>query len=174
MHESLATLFAGSAWETAPEVSFSIYGERGVIDVLAFHHPTRSLLVVELKTDLVDVQELIGAVDRYRRLAAQIAADRGWLAATTSAWVAVRDTRTNRRRVAAHARVLRSAFPTDGRRLRPWLRAPSGAVACLSFLPDSSGMSVSASSSGVQRVRLPHSSVGRVARSGQGGRTVTR
>ena len=33
-----------------PEVSFSIYGERGVIDMLLWHPARRALLVVELKT----------------------------------------------------------------------------------------------------------------------------
>lgn len=35
-----------------PEVSFSIYGQRGVIDILAWHAATRSLLVIELKTEM--------------------------------------------------------------------------------------------------------------------------
>jgi len=33
-------------WQPAPEVSFAYFGERGVIDILAFHHPTRRLLVI--------------------------------------------------------------------------------------------------------------------------------
>ena len=44
----------------APEVSFSIYGERGVIDILAWHPGRRALLIIELKTDIVDVNELVG------------------------------------------------------------------------------------------------------------------
>ncbi len=36
-------------WETRSEVSYSVYGERGSIDVLAWHAPTRTLLVVEVK-----------------------------------------------------------------------------------------------------------------------------
>src|SRR5215213_6669060 len=33
MHEAMATLFAGlDGWVSEPEVSFSIYGERGIID----------------------------------------------------------------------------------------------------------------------------------------------
>jgi len=41
-----------------------VYGERGVIDILCFHSPTGSLLVIELKTEIVDVQDLVGGVDR--------------------------------------------------------------------------------------------------------------
>ena len=49
LHEALARWLAHvGGWELAPEASFSIYGERGVIDALAWHPLTRSLLVVEL------------------------------------------------------------------------------------------------------------------------------
>lgn len=47
-----------------PEVSFSIYGERGVIDLLAWHGPSRTLLVIELKTEVVDAAEMLGVLDR--------------------------------------------------------------------------------------------------------------
>lgn len=154
MHEALARSFAASEWESAPEVSFSVFGERGVIDLLAFHPPSRALLVVELKTELVDVQALIGTVDRYRRLAPTIARDRGWAAATASCWVVLRDTATNHRRLAAHSTVLRSAFPADGRRMRSWLVHPAGTVAALSFLSGFHDRRISGTSAGVRRVRL--------------------
>jgi transcriptional regulator with XRE-family HTH domain len=134
MHASAASMLRQHAWLTAPETTFSIYGERGAIDILAFHPPTGSLLVIELKTDLVDVSGLLGAVDRYRRLAPQLAARLGWQVKTVSAWVIFRDSATNRRRVAAHAGVLRTAFPADGNQMRSWLARPSGAVAGLSFM----------------------------------------
>ncbi len=44
LHESLARHLARlPGWQWRPEVSFSIYGERGVIDILAWHAATRSL-----------------------------------------------------------------------------------------------------------------------------------
>jgi len=153
MHESVAMEFRDSAWLMAPETTFSIYGERGVMDILAFHPPTGALLVIELKTNLVDVQTLIGAVDRYRRLAPQLARDRGWIAHSVSCWVILRDRPSNHRRLAAHVTVLRTAFPHDGRRVRGWLRNPGGPIAALSFLSDSHARTASASSSGLQRVR---------------------
>jgi len=69
MHELVVGILIAAGWEVVPERSFSRWGERGVIDILAWHAPTRTLLVVELKTEIVDVQLLIGTVDRYRRLA---------------------------------------------------------------------------------------------------------
>ena len=49
-------------------MSFSIFGERGVIDVAAWNAEHRALLVIELKTDIVDVNELVGTFDRKVRL----------------------------------------------------------------------------------------------------------
>ena len=153
MHEAAALELAGTEWLTAAETTFAIYGERGVIDILALHRRTGALLVIELKTDLVDVQGLIGAVDRYRRLAPQVARERGWTPTSVSCWVLLRDTPSNHRRLAAHATVLRSAFPVDGRGMRGWLRRPVGTVAALSFLSDSHARRISGTTSGVQRVR---------------------
>ena len=134
--EALAMHFSSlPGWALAPEVSFSIFGERGIIDILAFHEPTGSLLVIELKTAVVDVNELVGSVDRKRRLAARIAADRGWRSKSVSCWVIVAAGRTNRRRIDAHRTMLRSAFPVSGRTMRGWLRRPVGRVAALSMWP---------------------------------------
>ena len=55
---ALALFEAATGWETASEVSFSVYGERGIIDIVAWHEATRTLLIVELKTELVDPQGL--------------------------------------------------------------------------------------------------------------------
>jgi transcriptional regulator with XRE-family HTH domain len=155
LHESVSAFFADMpGWLRAPEVSFSIDGERGVIDILAFHIPSRSLLVIELKTALVDVNELLGVMDRKQRLAARIAADRGWQPATVSAWVVFADDRTTQRRLAAHRSVLRAAFPQDGRHMRAWLRDPTGSVRALSSWPYAVPHSVA--SPGRQRVRRSH------------------
>ena len=153
LHETVARLLNSRGWLVAPEATFSVYGERGAIDVLAFHPPLRVLLVVELKTQLVDMEGLLAAVDRYRRLAPGIARERGWAPLTLATWVAIRDTPTNRRHLAAHASTLRAAFPDDGRAVRGWLARPEGTLAALSFLSDSRPTTVSRRSSGVRRVR---------------------
>jgi hypothetical protein len=116
-------------------VSFSIYGERGVIDLLLWHPGRRALLVIELKTDIVDVGEMLGTLDKKRRLAWQIAEDRGWLPLTISAWIVVAGSRTNERRISEFRAMLRSAYPADGRQMRAWLRDPVGSIAGLSTYP---------------------------------------
>ena len=122
-------------WQVIPEVSFSIWGERGVVDLLAWHPGRRALLIIELKTDLVDIGEMLGTMDRKRRLARQIAANRGWDPATISGWIILASGRTNERRVAAFRSTLRAAYPEDGRTMRAWLRDPATPVAALSIWP---------------------------------------
>jgi transcriptional regulator with XRE-family HTH domain len=135
MHEALAELFDQlPGLVHPPEVSFSVYGERGVIDILAWHAASRSLLVIEIKTELADLQETIGTLDRKVRLAAGVARERGWNPATVSAWLVVADGSTNRRRVEAHRSMLRAALPMGGPELRSWLRQPKGTVRALTFL----------------------------------------
>jgi len=115
MHELVVGILTAAGWELVPERSFSIWGERGVIDIVAWLAPSRTLLIVELKTEIVDVQRLIGTVDRYRRLAPQVVRDLGWEPVTVGAWVAVAESPTNRRRLGEHAGVLRAAFPWAAR-----------------------------------------------------------
>ena len=135
LHEGVASWFATTLpeWILAPEVSFSIFGERGIIDVLAWHPTRRALPIIELKTDIVDVNRLIGSMDQRRRLANEIARDRGWEPLTVSTWVLVAGGRTNRARLAAHRTVLRNAFPVDGRAIAGWLRRPDRSIDALSI-----------------------------------------
>ncbi len=97
---------------------------------------TRSLLIVELKTELVDPQALAAVMHRRVRLGRVIATEQGWEPLTISAWVIVRKSRTEQRRLQAHQGILRRAFPADGRTMRRWLRAPQGSVSALGFWTD--------------------------------------
>ena len=138
LHESVAKALAGDfpEWLMASEVSFSIWGERGVIDLLLWHPGRRALLIIEFKTELVDLGDLLSTMDRRRRLAAEIVKSRGWYPKTVSTWVVLAASRTNARRVAEHRTVLRTAFPASGRQVRRWLCDPSGPVAALSMWTD--------------------------------------
>ncbi len=157
LHELVARDFGGrGGWIFRPEVSFSEFGERGVVDILAFHPGRRALLVIELKTDIADVNDLVGTIDRKERLARKVAAKLGWTVppdATVSAWIIVAPGRTNRRRVQAHGAMLRAAFPADGRAIKGWLDVPDRAIRCLSFWPDSHARNVGSVSGPIRRVR---------------------
>lgn len=154
LHERFgAYLTSLDGWVWLPEVTFSHYGERGVIDILAWHPQTRSLLIVELKTELVDPQALVAVMHRRARLGRDIAARQGWDPLTVSTWVVVRDASTERRRARRHSRLLRAAFSDDGRAARSWMISPSGTLAALSFWSDGPSGGLRRATGRVQRVR---------------------
>ena len=122
--EQVVRILHDAGWLVATEVSFSIFGERGSIDVLAFHAATRVLLVVEVKSIVPDVQATLVTLDRKERLALRIARERNWDAVAVAKLLVVRDDRTARRRVDQHASTFGNAFPDRIARIRAWLRAP--------------------------------------------------
>ena len=111
-------------WRVRVEVSYNRFGERGRIDLLAFQPATRTLLVIEIKTDLVDVQALLGSLDVKSRLAAGVARDLGWsVRSAVRAIVFIEDDAIRRR-----IRQLDTLFDRDplrGRAATGWLRRPS-------------------------------------------------
>jgi transcriptional regulator with XRE-family HTH domain len=123
-----AALLESLGWQVAPEVSFAVYGERGSIDLLAWHPATRTLLVVEVKTAITSVEETLRRHDVKVRLAPAIARERfGWEARSAARLLVLPEASTARRRVARHATVFGRAYPLRGRAARAWLRGPSGA-----------------------------------------------
>jgi hypothetical protein len=133
---AITSLLTLCRWRVQIEVSYAIYGERGSIDVLAWHAVTRTLLVVEVKSELTSVEETLRKHDEKTRLARRIAgADLGWGSATTVARLLVLpDLSTPRRRVARHDAILGSAYPLRGQVVRQWLRSPNGKMSGLLFI----------------------------------------
>ena len=136
LHEAMSQwLREIGGWQAEPEVSFWFGRDRGIIDVVAWHAASGSLLVIEIKTRLVDINGLMATMDVRRRVAPRIALERGWRPVVVGQWVVVAPARTNARILAEHATVLRAKFPDDGRTMRRWLAQPTGSVAALSFMP---------------------------------------
>jgi transcriptional regulator with XRE-family HTH domain len=135
----IATILRAEGWLTAAEVTYSEYGERGSIDLLAFHPGTRILLVVEVKTELVSVEETLRRHDAKVRLAGRIARQRfGWISVATCPMLAITDTRTARRRIERHDGVFGRTYPIRGPAARGWLRKPSPGAGLLLFLTGTS------------------------------------
>jgi len=162
--EAVIRWFGGLGdWIIPPEVSFSRFGERGVIDLLAWHPATRSLLVIELKTAIVDVGELLGTLDRKIRNGWHVAGELGWDPRTVSGLLIIAEGSTNRRRIGAHRATFDAAFPARIDRLRAWLRQPAGQVRGLVFFSDRHPGKVIQRFATRQRVSVPRktsSSVG--------------
>lgn len=134
--ERILAMLRLPGWEVATEVSFNVRGERGSIDILAFHAATGSLLVIEVKSVVPDMQAMLYGLDRKERLAGEIARERGWRVTSVSRLLVLPDDRTARRRVASHEATFRVALPGRTAAVKRWLGAPIGRLAGILFLPD--------------------------------------
>ena len=134
--DRVVEILTSNDWEVATEVSFSIRGERGSIDILAFHVATGSLLVVEVKSVVPDLQAMLVTMDRKGRLAHEIARDRGWRVTSVTRLLVLPDDRTARRRVGQYGATFRTALPARTTAVKGWIRDPKGACHGVLFLPD--------------------------------------
>lgn len=122
-------------WEVVHEWTFNHFGERGAIDLVAWHPEARALLVVEVKSDLVDLQDLLGSLDRKARITlAVLAPERGWRPAAVARLVVLPERSGLRAKVGRFEDVLRPTLPARTRAIRAWLRAPRGALAGIWFV----------------------------------------
>ena len=142
-------------WAIWVEVSFNHYGERGRLDLFGWHPAHGMLLVIEIKSEIDDVQALLGGLDVKRRVAPRIARDLGLPGSfAVVPFIVAADGTTNRERVARVAPLF-SQFERRGRSAITWLRSPAGVPAGLLAFTDlryASGSSVK--SAGPHRIRV--------------------
>ena len=154
-----ASMLERAGWSVRPEVSFAIYSDRGSIDVLAWHAETATVLVVEVKTELTSIEEMLRTHDMKTRSALIVARERsGWHGRTAARLLVLPDSSTSRRRVARHASLIARAYPLTGPAARTWLRMPSGAAGLLIFLPFTNTTRGRCGPVSRRRVRVPGSS----------------
>jgi transcriptional regulator with XRE-family HTH domain len=157
-------------WTVLPEVSFNQFGDRGRVDLLAYHAGTHSLLVIEIKTVIVEIQALLGSLHVKERVAPSVAHSLGWRTTRPVPCLVVAESTTNRRRLTAHSRLF-ARFSLRGKGAVAWLRRPDGApggLLLLVKLPNRNG--VSGRRAGRQRVRVgkaPMSVDGSVGKAGK-------
>jgi hypothetical protein len=140
VHAQLVSSFAEALqrldWVTHPEVTFSEYGERGSIDILALEPTRKFALVVEVKSQITSVEGTLRRLDVKTRLASRVVFERdGWRPSVIGRLLVVRDGTTSRRRVNRHAGAMTAALPARGAAVRMWLRNPAGPLRGLIFLP---------------------------------------
>lgn len=146
LQQDIASVLASLGWLSRAEVSFNHFGDRGVVDLLAFNPGVKVILVVEVKTSIGDLQAALGRLDVKARLGRSLAETVGWTdgRAVVPAFV-VADTRTARRIVAQHE-ALFIRYSVRGRSALAWIRrprvpAPTGLL-WFANVPDSHGASV--------------------------------
>ncbi len=139
--ESTVRLLHPGGWVVRTEVTFALAGERGSVDVLAWHEPTAQLLVIEVKSVVPDAQDTLSKLDRKTRLALRIA-PATWRARSVSSLLVIGETRTNRRRIEVLGATFDAAYPDRNVAVRRFLRSPgsrptSQPIRGLLFLPAS-------------------------------------
>jgi len=122
-------------WTVYVEVSFSEFGERGSIDVLAVRPKDGLAIVCEVKSTLGSLEETNRTLDLKVRLAPTIIFKRlGWRPSTVSRLLIVPSTNSIRRGIADHAATMEAIYPTRGRGVRAWLRRPDSALSGIWFV----------------------------------------
>ncbi|MEP7359962.1 MAG: hypothetical protein ABI744_00150 [Chloroflexota bacterium] len=143
-------------WETRVEVTFNNYGERGSIDIVAWHRGRRALLVVEVKSELSSLEGTLRPFDIKCRLAPRVVREQfGWEPSTVGWVLLLPEDRTARRNVERHRDVLDQKLPRRSRALHRWLRDPEGNVAGIWFLTNGGSADAKRNPSAIQRVRKP-------------------
>jgi transcriptional regulator with XRE-family HTH domain len=155
LEDELAALYRRGGWdEVVVEATFAEAGERGSIDVFAWHRATGIVAVNEVKATVPDAGNTLAGVDRKARLAPIVARRRGWTCRAVARILVIADTRTARRRVARHETLFRGAFPMRSREVRAWIDRPElPAAAGILFLPVDPGGGALPRLPGRKRVR---------------------
>jgi transcriptional regulator with XRE-family HTH domain len=149
--ERIAGLVTDSGWVVEPEASFNHYGDRGRVDLLAYHAAIGTLLIVEVKTVFTDLQEMFGSMNIKLRVAPHIARDRGWQVRQTGSLLAVASSAVSLKIVRRHA-TLFAPFASTTAQVRQWIRRPVADARMLLWV--SPPPNKRAWNAGRQRVRL--------------------
>jgi transcriptional regulator with XRE-family HTH domain len=112
-------------WIVYAEVSFNHFGDRGRCDLVAWHPQTSTLLIVEAKTRIGDVQETLGRLDVKQRLAGGIARQLGLRRPANIATALVLTENGANRRVVREFEPLFRRFSARGRGALTWIRHPT-------------------------------------------------
>ncbi len=160
--EAVLGALTSNGWQTCVEYSFNYFGDRGCVDALAWHGQTRSLLIIEVKSELRDVQATLHAMDVKRRVVpGLVRQEKQWFPEAVGVLMVLPDIRTERDRVARHHDTFAVALPSRSVEVRRWIQRPEGGLRGIWFLRVSQGAFLT------QRVRGPQ----RIRRSSSAGRT---
>jgi transcriptional regulator with XRE-family HTH domain len=155
--ETVAVILGSSGWLIIPEASYSEWGERGSIDILAGRADARAVAVVEIKTEIASVEETIRKHDQKSRLAFDGVARKrlGWSPDIVGRFLVAPEDATIRRVIGRHEATFSAAYPLRSRAIRRWLEAPNNHAAGVWFLSPKRGGAGSRTRGGPRRVRHP-------------------
>ena len=119
-----------AGWETLVEFSFNVFGERGSVDVLAWHAASRTLLIVEVKSRFTDLQAMLLSLSRKLRLVPdEVRRELGWDPVAIGRIVAVPGTTETRGVLERHRATFDATLPARTIAIRRWIQVPQGPIA---------------------------------------------
>ncbi len=122
-------------WETAVEFTFNHFGERGSVDVLAFHAAARVLLIVEVKSRLTDLQAFLASFGRKVRLVPGLVTNGARLGQRRVGSAARRHGHEGQPgRGSATSDHFATELPGRSAEVTRWLRDPDGPIAAIWFV----------------------------------------
>jgi transcriptional regulator with XRE-family HTH domain len=148
-----------SGWSVDVEVTYSSYGERGSIDVLAARPAVDAVVSVEVKSALTSVEATLRKMDEKSRLVRRVLCqDRfGFEPSSVGSLLVLPATDTSRRRLRASAMVLNAGLPARGHAVRRWLTKPHGRLHGVWLLADTNRGGGTSTRGGASRLRRPRS-----------------
>ncbi|MEX2184254.1 MAG: helix-turn-helix domain-containing protein [Chloroflexota bacterium] len=112
-------------WIVRVEYTFNDYGERGSVDIIAWHPLERVLLFVEIKSRVDDVQELHSTFDRKVRIVPRLLKkEEGWEPREIGRVLVLAATKANRDVVERHRATFDSMWPERTTAVLHWIRHP--------------------------------------------------
>lgn len=151
---AVARVAAAAGWTVQQELTYSVYGERGSVDLVGLDRARRAVVAFEVKTELTSWEETQRRFDAKVRLLPAVLYERlGWRPTSVSQVIVFQESMTNRRRVALLGRAVRDAYPAGGREVRRWMVAPVGSISGVWFLSLSRGRTGSERGRGSHRIR---------------------
>jgi transcriptional regulator with XRE-family HTH domain len=135
LQNEVARLLTASGWQVAAEKSFNQFGDRGSVDVLAWRQEARALLLIEIKTEIGNLEETLRVLDMKTRVVPGIVRRAGeWQPRVVGTVLVLPDATAHRNVVAQHAATLSAALPSRTWDVRRWLAEPAGPIRGIWFI----------------------------------------
>ena len=144
-------------WQVAVEVTYSEYGERGSIDVMAARLELRAVVSAEIKSGLSVIDATVRKTDEKDRIVRRVLCRErfGFRPEHVGRLLVLQSDDRSRGRVRRAAEILDVAFPARGSAVRAWLRRPAGDMSGLLFFGITNLRGGNGRTRGQFRVRSP-------------------
>jgi transcriptional regulator with XRE-family HTH domain len=159
--EATVARLRARGWSVDVEVTYSSYGERGSIDVLAARPMLRAVVLIEVKSELTSIEATLRKMDEKSRLVRRVLCHEryGFEPLAVGSLLVLPSTDTSRRRLRASAIVLDAGLPARGRAVQRWLGEPHGGLHGVWLLADTNRGGATPTRGGPSRVRRPRSTL---------------